>query len=87
MNPNLLVYLVTILLYFAAGMTREILVVSYYRSVGKDKKYSASGLAGGLELYDFLVLATVIKSGWNPLLLAGYTAGVIVGTYMGMCKK
>jgi hypothetical protein len=87
MTPTLFVHAVTVLLYMAAGAFREVLVVQYYKSVGKDKKYSASGLAGAIELYDLLVLATVIQSGWNPVLLAVYVTGVMVGTFLGMSKK
>ena len=78
---------VIVLLYFAAGAFREILVVTYYRLIAKNRKYSVSGLAGGIEAYDFLVLATVIRSGWNPVLLGSYVLGVMVGTFIGMCKK
>jgi hypothetical protein len=49
--------------------------------VSKKKDYSASGLAGGIELYDFLILAAVIRNGWNPALLIAYTCGVMAGTF------
>jgi hypothetical protein len=80
--------LLSVLLYFVAGFFREALTVSYYRAVGRKRDYSASGLAGGIELYDFLVLAAVIRSGWNPVLLVAYTVGVMLGTFVSirMCK-
>jgi hypothetical protein len=87
MSPTLFVLVMTGLLYLAAGAFREILVVTYYRLIVKDKRYSVSGLAGGIELYDLLVLATVIKSGWNPVLLGSYVIGVMVGTFLGMTRK
>jgi len=62
-------------------------VVTYYRLIAKNKRYSVSGLAGGIEAYDLLVLATVIQSGWNPVLLGAYTVGVMVGTFLGMSRK
>jgi hypothetical protein len=87
MSPTLLVTLLTILAYLAVGAFREVLVVTYYRLIARDRRYSVSGLAGTIELYDFLVLATVIKSGWNPVLLGAYVIGVMVGTFLGMSKK
>ena len=84
MNQTLFVTLMTVVLYMAAGAFREVLVVSYYKLIAKNRRYSVSGLAGGLEAYDLLVLATVIKSEWNAWLLVGYIAGVVIGTYIGM---
>jgi hypothetical protein len=69
--------------YFAAGGFREILCVSYYRSVTRRRDFAASGLAGGLELYDLIVLAFIIQSGWSPYLVVAYTLGVMVGTFCG----
>jgi hypothetical protein len=71
----------TVLLYFAAGFFREILCVLYYRAVSTKRPLKASGLAGGLELYDLLVLASIIQSGWNPVLLLAYVGGVVGGTF------
>jgi hypothetical protein len=83
MTPTLLVS-VTVLLYLAAGLGREFLTVSYYKAISSRKKYSASGLAGGIELWDFLVLATIIKSDWNPILILAYVAGTMLGTQLSM---
>lgn len=82
MNP-LLSDLAVALAYFAAGAFREAACVSYYKAVSRARNFTASGLAGGLELYDLLVLSLIIKSGWSPLLIGAYTVGVVVGTYMG----
>lgn len=87
MSQTLFVSVMTVLLYMAAGAFREALVVSYYRLIAKNKRWSVSGLAGGIELYDLLILGMVIKSGWNPILLAGYVIGVMIGTAIGMGKK
>ena len=73
-----------IMAYCLAGLAREFLVVAYYRKISKSKAYSASGLAGGIEAYDFFVLATVIKSGWNPFLLGAYVIGVMLGTFFSI---
>ena len=73
--------------YFAAGLGREFLVVSYYRQIASARAYSASGLAGGIELFDFLVLATIIKSGWSPALIAAYVIGTMIGTFVATKKK
>jgi hypothetical protein len=81
MSPTLFVLVMTGLLYFAAGFFREVICVLYYRAVSTKAPLKASGLAGGLELYDLLVLASIIKSGWNPILLLAYVAGVVGGTY------
>ena len=86
MNPLLLTISVA-LAYMAAGAFREVLVVTYYKLIAKNKRYSVSGLAGGIEAYDFLVLALVIRSGWSPLLLASYVIGVMAGTLLGMSRK
>ena len=73
--------------YFAAGLGREFLVVSYYRQIARARAYSASGLAGGIELFDFLVLATIIQSGWSPELIAAYVIGTMIGTFVAIKKK
>jgi hypothetical protein len=87
MSQTLFVSIITALLYLAAGAFREALVVQYYKLIAKNRRYAVSGLAGGVELYDLLVLATVIKSGWNPVLLGAYVIGVMVGTFIGMGNK
>jgi len=81
MNPLSEIALI-VLLYFAAGFGREVICVLYYRAVSTKRPLRASGLAGGIELYDLLVLASIIRSGWNPLLLAGYIVGVVAGTFV-----
>jgi hypothetical protein len=81
------VSLLLIVGYFAAGLAREFLVVSYYRQIARARASSASGLAGGIELFDFLVLATIIKSGWSPVLIAAYVAGTMLGTFVAIKKK
>jgi hypothetical protein len=86
MSPTLLMVSVA-LAYMAAGAFREVLVVTYYRLIAKNKRYSVSGLAGGIEAYDLLVLALVIQSGWSPLLMGSYVIGVMLGTFLGMSKK
>jgi hypothetical protein len=73
--------LLPILAYAVAGFGREVLCVLYYRAVSTRRPFRASGLAGGIELYDLIVLASIIKSGWDPLLLIAYTVGVVGGTY------
>jgi len=79
--------LLLIVAYFAAGLGREFLVVSYYRQIARARAYSASGLAGGIELFDFLVLATIIQSGWSPPLIAAYVIGTMIGTFVAIKKK
>jgi hypothetical protein len=81
MTQTLFITTMTAILYFAAGFLREVLCVLYYRSVSAKRPLKASGLAGGLELYDLLVLASIIQSGWNPVLLLAYVGGVVGGTY------
>jgi len=70
------------LAYLAAGAAREVLCVGYYRAVSTKRPLSASGLAGGIELWDLLVLAAIFRSGFNPWLMVAYTIGVIAGTYL-----
>jgi len=81
MTQTLFIPTMAVILYFAAGFLREVLCVLYYRAVSTRHPLKASGLAGGLELYDLLVLASIIQSGWNPVLLLGYVLGVIGGTF------
>ena len=81
MSLNPFVPVITGLLYFAAGFFREVLCVLYYRAVSTKRPLKGSGLAGGIELYDFLILASIIRSGWNPVLLLAYVAGVVGGTF------
>jgi hypothetical protein len=71
-----------LLAYFAAGAFREAACVSYYRAVSRRRHFAVSGLAGGLELWDFLVLALIIQSGWSVPLIAAYTLGVMAGTFV-----
>ena len=87
MTQTLFISLLTAMAYLAVGAFREILVVTYYRLIAKNKKYSVSGLAGGIEAYDLLVLALVIQSGWSPLLMGSCVIGVMAGTLMGMSRK
>jgi hypothetical protein len=67
--------------YFVAGTIREILCIFYYRAVTRKRDYAASGLAGGIEFYDLLILATIIRGGWSIPLMIAYTAGVMAGTF------
>jgi hypothetical protein len=87
MTPTLLGGLLITLAYVSVGAFREVLVVTYYKLIAKNRRYSVSGLAGAIELYDLLVLATVIQSGWNPVLLGAYVVGVMLGTLIGMGPK
>jgi hypothetical protein len=82
MNP-LLSILIASALYMAAGACREFIVVCYYHKVAERKPYSASGLAGGIELFDLLILAAIFRSGFNPALMVAYTVGVMIGTFIG----
>ena len=84
---HLLTVVAVALAYFSAGAFREVLVVTYYKQIAKNHRYSVSGLAGGIEAYDLLVLALVIQSGWSPILMTSYVLGVVAGTFMGMSKK
>jgi hypothetical protein len=68
-------------MYLAAGAFREGLCVSYYRAVSTKRPLSASGLAGGIELFDLIVLAAIFRSGFNPILMLAYTIGVMLGTF------
>ena len=70
-------------LYLAAGAFREILVVRYYGAVSGKRALCASGLAGAIEVYDLIVLAAIFRSGFHPILMASYAAGVVCGTYFG----
>jgi hypothetical protein len=69
-------------MYLAAGAFREFIVVCYYKAVTARKAGSASGLAGGIELFDLIVLAAIFRSGFHPVLLGAYTIGVVVGTFV-----
>ena len=69
--------------YMVAGAFRESIVVCYYRAVSGRRPWSASGLAGGIELFDLLVLASIFRSGFHPVLMIAYTIGVFIGTYIG----
>lgn len=80
MSP-LLSMVIASALYLAAGAFREFIVVLYYKSVTARKAGSASGLAGGIELFDLVVLAAIFRSGFNPTLMIFYTIGVVIGTY------
>lgn len=82
MSP-LLSIVIASALYLAAGAFREFIVVCYYKSVTARRAGSASGLAGGIELFDLVILAAIFRSGFNPILMLAYTAGVVCGTFYG----
>ena len=71
------------ILYLAAGVCRESVVCFYYRKVTDKKPLAASGLAGGIEFFDLVILAAIFRSGFHPALMISYTVGVIIGTYLG----
>jgi hypothetical protein len=74
-------------IYFLAGAFKEALVVLYYKAMikrGKQARWRASGLAGGIDAYDWIVLVTVLKSHWTVELIVAYVLGVMVGTYVTM---
>lgn len=72
-----------LLLYFGAGLLRDALGTWYYRAISERWDWSASGLAGGITLYDLLVLAALLKE-WNLWLALAYSAGTAVGTLMAL---
>lgn len=80
---NLLSIVIASFLYLAAGAFRESVVCFYYRKVVDRKALSASGLAGGIEFFDIVVLAAIFRSGFHPALMASYAVGVMIGTYIG----
>ena len=80
---NLLPLLIASVLYMAAGAFRESIVVCYYKAVSARRSLSASGLAGGIELFDLVVLAAIFRSGFHPVLMLAYTIGVVAGTFIG----
>lgn len=67
--------------YCVAGAFRECLVIFYYRAISRKRDYAASGLAGGIEFYDLIVLASIIQGGWSLPLMISYTIGVMLGTF------
>jgi len=69
-------------MYLSAGAFREFIVVLYYKKVTARAAGYASGLAGGIEMFDLIVLAAIFRSGFHPLLMLAYTLGVIIGTYV-----
>ena len=81
MSP-LLTMVIASAMYLAAGAFREFIVVCYYQKVTAKKAGPASGLAGGIELFDLIVLAAIFRSGFHPVLMAAYTLGVVIGTYV-----
>jgi len=87
MTSPLVFPLAVALAYFAAGAFREYLVIHYYRQIAKKNRLAVAGLAGGIEVWDLLVLASIISTGWSPLLIGAYTLGVMLGTYLGVGKK
>ena len=81
MSP-LLSMVIASALYLAAGAFREFIVVCYYKSVTARKAGSASGLAGGIELFDLIILAAIFRSGFHPIMMIFYTIGVVIGTFV-----
>ena len=81
MSP-LLSMVIASALYMAAGAFRETLCVLYYRAVSLKLPLKSSGLAGGIEVYDLLILAAIFRSGFHPVLMGAYAVGVMVGTYL-----
>ena len=67
------------LAYLAAGAVRECVVVWYYLAVSSRRPLLASALAGGIELFDLLVLVTILAN-WSLLNALAYAGGVVIGT-------
>jgi hypothetical protein len=71
------------LAYFAAGLLRDALGTTYYRAISGKWVLSASALAGGITLYDLLVLATLLKQ-WSVGLAVAYAVGTAAGTTIAL---
>ena len=72
-----------LLLYFGAGLLRDALGTLYYRAISDRWDWSASGLAGGITLYDIVVLAALLRE-WSLSLAIAYAAGCAVGTIVAL---
>lgn len=68
--------------YFCTGLVRDALGCLYYLAVSKEKAKKAGLLAGGIELFDLLVIVSIAKMGWPLELGVAYAFGTALGTYM-----
>lgn len=78
--------LLSLAIYFVAGMVRDGLTVLYYRSVSLRWVLSASTISGLITFYDYLVIVNLIVSQSIPAVIA-YGAGTALGTYIAMRIK
>ena len=74
------------LAYLAAGAARECVVVWYYLAVSTKRPLLASGLAGVIELFDLLVLVTILTN-WSLWNAVAYAVGVVAGTALAVKRS
>jgi hypothetical protein len=75
-----------LLAYFAAGVLRDGMSIFYYRAISNRRALSVSLWAGGITLYDLLVLATLLTK-WNLLLAISYAVGCAAGSFMALRRS
>jgi hypothetical protein len=72
-------------LYFAAGIAGDFLIARYYIAMSRHSRFSASGLAIAITLFNFYVLGRIVVNENVPLLIS-FAFGTGIGTLLAFPK-
>jgi multidrug transporter EmrE-like cation transporter len=72
-------------LYFLAGVGGDFLIARYYLAMSRRSRFSASGLAIVITLFNFYVLGRIVVNENVPLQIA-FALGTGIGTLLAFPK-
>jgi multidrug transporter EmrE-like cation transporter len=72
-------------LCFAAGVAGDFLIARYYLAMSRSARFSASGLAVVITLFNFYILGRIVVNENVPLQIA-FAAGTGIGTLLAFPK-
>jgi multidrug transporter EmrE-like cation transporter len=73
-------------LYFLAGVGGDFLIAKYYLCMSRRSRFSASGLAIVITLFNFYVLGRIVVNENVPLQIA-FALGTGIGTLLAFGKR
>jgi multidrug transporter EmrE-like cation transporter len=73
------------ILYFLAGVGGDFLIAKYYICMSRSARFSASGLAIVITLFNFYVLGRIVVNENVPLQIA-FALGTGIGTLLAFPK-
>lgn len=74
------------ILYFLAGVGGDYLIARYYLAMSRSARFSASGLAVVITLFNFYVLGRIVVNENVPLQIA-FALGTGIGTLLAFGKR